>query len=321
MSSFSLPTLAAYVDQTNIDLIKQPLLKNKSATLFTLAAGIKNGEQLPLLKITSNYTDGSQCGSPLTSGSAAISGRTISIGKVKSTYKFCLKELEPYFTSQMLAKGSHQETFSAEADIVQQAQATIMKDLEIAIWQASTVASASAGGVLPYFDGFLRIIENASGSYVNATGSVAGGNLITGSISATNVRQLIEQNVYANIDMSIIDDPKTAVFCGRDTAILYTRALANANLFNAVGADTPDSITIYGSNGMKLIPVNGLNGTSKVVALNTKYAFVGVDLATDYTDNFQHFYVPQEDTVYLRWDFKYGTQVAFPDQIVYAFIH
>lgn len=322
-SVFSLTTLQTYVDQTNIDLLKTPLLKNKSSTMFNIAAGIKNGQTLPILQVTPFYSNGSSCGYVF-SGSVAITERTITVGKVKNSYEYCLKDLEPYFTSQMLQKGSHQESYSAEQDVVQQSQAALMKDLEIATWQASTVASSSAPGLLSFFDGFLRVIENASGSYINASGSVASGNLITGSITVSNVRQLIEQNVYGQIPVEVVDDPAMAVYCGRDVFQTYIQALQLANngagVYAVYNKDNPNAINIVGTD-VPLIPVNGLNKTSKVVAFSKTNGYIGVDLAADYTDNFRQWYSPDNDTLRMVFDFKYGTQVAFPQFITYAFVH
>lgn len=318
MSVFSLGTLAAYIDQTQTDLIKKPVLQNKSSKLFTIQPGIKNAEALQLLDDTTYFGDGSQCGYTF-SGSSALTQRVLTVGKIKVSKNYCLKDLETYWAGKMLlAVGSHQETFSAEEQFVEQATARIQEALEIATWQSSTVASASSP-TLGRFDGFLRIIENASGSYVNATGSVAAGNLITGSITVSNVRQLIEQNVYGQIPITSIDNPGMAVYSGRDVFILYTRALANANLFNFYDKDNPDQTIIYGTS-MPLIPVNGLNGTSKVVAIAKNNAFIGTDLANDY-ETVRSWYSPDNDEIRLSYDFKYGTQIAYPDQVTYAFIH
>src|SRR5450432_3780167 len=118
-SSFSVGTLTNYVDQSNIDLIRKPLLLNQTSKLFQIAAGVKNSQALPLLSTTPYYQDGSTCGFSA-SGSATFTARNITVGKFKSQLNLCLKDIEPYYTSLMLQKGSHQESFSAEQTVVDQ---------------------------------------------------------------------------------------------------------------------------------------------------------------------------------------------------------
>jgi hypothetical protein len=317
MSVFNVSALTAYVDQTNVDLIKRSVLEPKTAKIFTIQAGIKSAEALNLLDDTIVFGDGSQCGfTP--SGSTTISQRILTVGKIKVQKNYCLKDLEPYFTQLALQKGSHQESFSFEQELTDFVTDKIQATAETSLWQSSIVASGSNPN-LNKFDGFFRIIENASGSYINATGSVAGGNLITGSITLTNVRQLIEQNVYGQIPVEILDQPDTAIYVGRDLFRLYVGALANANLFNQYSKDNPDQCNVYGTN-MSLIPLNGMNGSSKVVAARKSNMFIGVDLASD-SDTARAWYSQDNDEVRFVYDFKLGTQVAFPDQVVYAFVH
>lgn len=317
MSVFNVSTLTAYVDQTNVDLIKRSVLQPKTATMFTIQAGIKSAETLNLLDDTIVFGDGSQCGfTP--SGSTTITQRTLTVGKIKVQKNYCLKDLEPYFTQLALQKGSHQETFSFEEELVGFVADKIQAQNETSLWQSSIVSSGSNPN-LNKFDGYLRNIENASGSYINATGSVATSNLITGSITLANVRSLIEQNVYGQIPVEIVDKPDTAVYVGREVFTLYVQALANANLFNQYSKDNPDQTNIYATN-MPLIPVNGLNKTAKVVAGRKSNFFIGVDLASD-SDSVRAWYSQDNDEVRFVWDYKLGTQVAFPDQIVYAFVH
>jgi hypothetical protein len=59
----------------------------------------------------------------------------------------------------------------------------------------------------------------------------------------------------------------------------------------------------------------GLNGTNKIYALRISNLFLGTDLLNE-EDKFEIFYAKEADQVRFVSEFKIGTNVAFPDEIV-----
>ena len=123
------------------------------------------------------------------------------------------------------------------------------------------------------------------------------------------------QAVYAAIPVQLLDKADLGVFIGTDVARLYQTALVNANLFHFTpNTDGQGEFYILGTN-VKVIPVNGLNGTSKIYAGRTSNIFVGVDMESD-EDQFKMWYSEDFDLVRFKAEFKYGTQIAIPSEIV-----
>jgi spore coat polysaccharide biosynthesis protein SpsF (cytidylyltransferase family) len=95
----------------------------------------------------------------------------------------------------------------------------------------------------------------------------------------------------------------------------YTIALKNLNLFNYAAEATDFEIVIAGTN-VKLIGLNGLNGTNKLFASRWSNIYLGVDLLNE-EERFELFYAKEADEMRFVAEFKMGVNYAFPSEIVY----
>jgi hypothetical protein len=59
-----------------------------------------------------------------------------------------------------------------------------------------------------------------------------------------------------------------------------------------------------------------MNGTNKIVAGLWSNFFLGTDMMNE-EENFEFIFNPFERRVQFHAAFKYGTQIAFPEQVVY----
>jgi hypothetical protein len=67
---------------------------------------------------------------------------------------------------------------------------------------------------------------------------------------------------------------------------------------------------------VKLVAVNGLNGTDKIVATRMSNLYLGVDLLNE-EERFELFYAKEADEMRFVAEWKMGIQYAFPTEIVY----
>ena len=72
-------------------------------------------------------------------------------------------------------------------------------------------------------------------------------------------------------------------------------------------------LVLPGSN-IKLIAVNGLNGTYDLYAGRLAHFIFGTDLLNE-EERFEIFYAKENDQVRFVVEFKAGVQIAFPDQM------
>lgn len=132
------------------------------------------------------------------------------------------------------------------------------------------------------------------------------------SITVSNVEAIIDA-VYKAIPVEVLDKEDTFIACGTDTFRLFTIALKTANLYHYNADAINFELFIPGTN-IKLVALNGLNGTSRIIAGRRSNMFMGVDLMNE-EEKFEIFYAKEADEVRLMCAFKVGTQVAFPSQV------
>ena len=142
---------------------------------------------------------------------------------------------------------------------------TIASQLETAIWQGDT---ASANGNLNKFDGLIKLIGAASGVVdANVSGFVSGGPVA--SITASNVIALLD-GVYKAIPAKVVAADDMTIFVGQDTFRTYTIALKNANMFNYAFDGKADSEFVLPGTPIKVVAVQGLNGTNDIFDFKIK---------------------------------------------------
>ena len=105
------------------------------------------------------------------------------------------------------------------------------------------------------------------------------------------------------------------IFCGLDVFLRIKQALVAENYFNISYLNGVESfeLTLPGSN-IKLIGVNGLNGTYDLYAGRLAHFIFGTDLLNE-EERFEIFYAKEADEVRFVCEFKAGVQIAFPSQM------
>jgi hypothetical protein len=190
----------------------------------------------------------------------------------------------------------------------------ISSQLEKALWQGNT---SSVDVNLNKFQGLISLITAAGASVVNAN-SVAFHGSVETAITAANVISIFD-SIYKAIPAQVVDKDDMVIFCGMDTFRTYTVALKTANQFHYTVDQKANGEFILPGTTIKVIAVQGLNGTGDIVAARISNLFIGTDLLNE-EERFEIFYAKEADQVRFVSEFKMGVNFAFPDEIVKFFV-
>jgi hypothetical protein len=316
--AFDVSTLAAYTKDNWKELVTSSVLGSKTANLIksqgNVLVGVKSAENITIMDTDAFFQSGTSCGFNA-SGTTTFTQRAVTVGKIKINEALCLKDLESKFLQNALPQGSmYTDMIFAEQYSNRKAE-KVAEQMEIALWQGDT---ASANGNLNKFDGLLKLITAASTAVTNANTStyITGGPIA--SITVSNVVAVFDA-IYTAIPAKVVAKDDITIFCGMDVFRLYTIALKNANLF-AYNLDIKaDSEFFLPGTTVKVVAVQGLNGTNDLVALRISNLFMGTDLLNE-EERFEIFYAKEADQIRYVNEFKAGVNFAFPDEIVKFFI-
>jgi len=277
--SFSISTLTNYTKENEAQLVTSSVLGAKTAALIKSAGnvmvGVKSAETINIMDTDAFFQAGGTCGWNA-SGTTSFTQRTVTVGKIKVQEALCPKALEAKYLQKALPTGSQYDSIPFEQDYTNKKAVTIASQLETAIWQGDT---ASANGNLNKFDGLIKLIGAASGVIdANVSGYISGAPLT--SITAANVVSLFD-GVYKAIPAKVVSADDMTIFCGMDTFRTYTIALKNANMFNYAFDGKADTEFTLPGTPVKVVAVQGLNGTNDVYALRLSNLFLGTDLLNE----------------------------------------
>ena len=319
--ALDISTLVDYVIENENELITRSIFSGKTADLIAaegnVMTGVKFAETINVLATDAIFQSGVGC-TRVSSGTTSLTQRKMTVGEVAVVEDICVKTLNKKYMSKKLAAGSRAEgqTIPFEKEYTDLKSGTIAEQLEVAIWQGDTT---SLNANLSRFDGFIKLIDaaavavNANQTAYNGTGAIATG---TGIIS-TNVKAIVN-SMWLALPARIQGKSDVRIFAGWDTFQKFVAAYTDQNLFNfapkgsEVSAENGE-IIIPGTN-YKLTAVHGLDGTNRLFGMRTSNMFAGVDMENE-EEKWE--ILPDQFKNYLRFDaeFKYGVNVAFPDEI------
>lgn len=312
--AFDVSTLVNYVKEDPNLLVTKSIFGSRTSDLIrsegTVLTGVKSSEQINKIDTDAIFQDGSGC-TRTSSGSTAITQRKVTVGAIAIVEDICVKDLRSKYLSQVLAKGSNENEIPFEQEYTNLKTKTISKQLEIAIWQGDTT---SGNANLSRFDGFIKLIDAAAGVVNgNPTGITTG----TGIVAANVVG--IVNGVVAKIPADVLGQDDVRIFCGWDVFMIYVAAYTALNLFAFAPSGSESKaaageIVIPGTY-YKLTAVHGLDATSRLFGVRMSNLYAGTDLQNEEEDFDM---IPDQFKNYLRFQaaFKYGVNVAFPNEIV-----
>jgi hypothetical protein len=313
--AFSVGTITGYVKANERELLTKSLFSAKSISLATKMPNVKSAAQVNVMDTDAVFQSGTSCGFSA-SGTTTFTNRTMTVSPIRVHESLCPKTLENTYLQLVLPNGSNPKSIPFEQQFTDLKTGLIAQNLERAFWQGDTTSGDNA---LARFDGLIKIITAVSGSAIaaNASGFMAGAPYsASGGITVSNVSNIM-QGIFRAIPVALIDKPDTVIMCGIDTFRTYQLALTNANLFhyNTDASNSNFEIVIPGTN-IKVIGVNGLNGTGRIYALRTSNMFFGCDVLGE-ESKFELFWAQENMEVRYVAEFKAGVQIAFPAEVVY----
>lgn len=310
--ALDLSALTNYVKENEAQLTAAAIFSAKTASLIeakgNVQVGIKSAETINIMTTDAVFQSGASCGFS-SSGTTTITQRTITVGKIAVQESICPRVFEAKYTQKALRVGSEYDYMAYAKEYTDQKIARIGAALETAIWQGDTT---SVNGQLNKFNGFATII--------NALGFGGAGDPINGNVSAlttltkSNVRTAVD-DIFLSIPAALLDKDDFVIFAGNDTFREYVVALREANLFHYSVEAANMEVTIPGTN-IKLIGVNGLNGTDYMVGISLSNMWLGTDMLNE-QDRFELFYAKEAKEMRFDVEFKLGVNVAFTDEIVF----
>jgi ribosomal protein L18E len=315
--SFSVGTLAAYTKENEQLLVASSVLGSKTAGLIkdqgNVMVGVKSAETINIMDTDAIFQDGSSCGFNA-SGLTSFTQRTVTVGKIKVNEALCLKDLESKYLQKALPAGSMYTSMIYSEEYSNRKAEKIAEQLEKALWQGNT---SSVDVNLNKFDGLLKLITAAGASVVNAN-SVAFHGSVETSITASNVISIFD-DIYKAIPAQVVDKDDMAIFCGMDVFRTYTVALKTANQFHYTVDQKANGEFVLPGTTIRVIAVQGLNGTGDIVAARISNFFLGTDLLNE-EERFEIFYATEAMQMRFVAEFKMGVNFAFPDEIVKFFV-
>ena len=299
--AYNFDGLTAYTNQQTLPLITKSLFDARTVSLITKQVGVKYVSALNLMDTTTAFTYGNTCGFNGTGNETVFTQRNLTAVHTKIHEAICPKSLEQYWMQTQLTAGSRPTTIPFEQAYAEQKVKSIQKALETAVWQGTGAGDSITG--------FASIFNTANVFDLNA-GSLTYASLLTAS-NAILVLNQIESGLPADIRGH--DD--VVIFCGLDVFLRIKQALVAENYFNISYLNGAESfeLVLPGSN-IKLIAVNGLNGTYDLYAGRLAHFIFGTDLLNE-EERFEIFYAKENDQVRFVVEFKAGVQIAFPDQM------
>lgn len=307
--AFDVSALSNYTKENEALLVSSSVLGNKTATLIkdqgNVMVGVKSSEKINIMDTDAIFQSGSSCGFNA-SGSTTFTQRTVTVGKIKVNEALCPKDLESKYLQKALPAGSRYDSIVFSEEYSNRKAEKIAAQLETAIWQGDT---DSANVNLNKFDGLVKLI-GASGVQANTTDYISS---VATDITASNVIAVFDA-VYKAIPAQVVAKDDMTIFCGQDVFRTYTIALKTANLFHYSIDVKADSEFFLPGTTIKVVAVQGLNGTKKIYATRLSNLWLGTDLLNE-EERFEIFYAKEADQVRFVSEFKMGVNVAFLDEV------
>ena len=292
--ALNVSTLTNYVEEKRLPLIAKSFLRGKTIDLIQIETGVLQDTALNLVSASVEFGDGATCGWNATDG-VALSQRILKPTFLKVNQAFCDKSLLKKWASYEVKLAAGREQLPFEESFMDEIANAINESIEKLVWQGDSSRNNEP-------DGFLKILEAVSSGVVSATWTA-------GTTAYNRIK-----TVYNAIPANIIDKEDTVIFVGEETYREFIQDLVAANLYH-FSPDYKAGEYMVPGTAIRVIAVNGLNGTGKIVAGRLSNFFYGVG-AEDDKDTFDFWYSKDSREFRLAVYFAMAVQIAYPNEIV-----
>jgi len=312
--AFDVTDLTTYVIQDKQPVLTKALFGGETASLLSSAGqiipGIKTAQELNIIG-SEVFFQANGC-SPTTSGTTAFTKRTLSVGDIQVYETLCPKTLKQKWMQTIMASGSSGDNNLVLGEVIgNEKAAQIAEQLEAAIWKG-TVATTQ-------FDGYNTILN---GLGFGGTGDPIQGNPTTGggwtqltSLTVSNVDDAIAKMVSLT-PAAVLKRSDAFIAMGVDTFLLYKAHLVAANLYHYNPELNNQWETFDPITGIKVYALPGLSNTNTIHLSYWANYYIGTDMMNE-DEQFEFIPDAPKKAVHFSAEWKYGVQIAFPDQVVY----
>lgn len=292
--SYNVQALPNYVDQMRPDLIAKSVMGAKSADLFSLITGVKGPTALNLISSEIEFGDGAACGWD-EAGSTSLSQSILTPRALKINMSICDKTLLNKWAGYLVKVQANKldRDLPFEEYFMNDVIRNVKAGIETMIYQGD---SSSATAV--EFDGLLKILGAGSPVTVTTTGTAY---------------QFVKDIAMA-MPASILDKEDLVILVGMDVYREYIQDLVSSNFYHYDPQNGENEYMLPGTN-IRVIGVNGLNGTDKGIGASLSNLFYGVNME-DGDEVFDLWYSKDNREFRLAIEFVAGVQVAFDDEVV-----
>ena len=292
--AINVTALKNYVEEKRLPLIAKSFLRGKTIDLIQIETGVLQDTALNLVSASVEFGDGASCGWNATDG-VALSQRILKPTFLKVNQAFCDKDLLKKWASYEVKLAAGREQLPFEESFMEEIANAINESIEKLVWQGDSSHTNEP-------DGFLKILETSGSGVVSVTWTA-------GTTAYNKIKA-----VYNKIPANIIDKEDTVIFVGEETYREFIQDLVAANLYHFSPDYKAGEYMVPGTS-IRVIAVNGLNGTGKIVAGRLSNFFYGVG-AEDDKDTFDFWYSQDNREFRLAVYFAMAVQVAYPNEIV-----
>lgn len=295
-----------YVREFQEQLFTQLFYTFKTADLVDIVEGVKGELVITQFEVADNLARRwSKTFTPVEIG--AFKPRVLKTELNKVDFSIVPQEYEKLYLGKFRKKGQNPEDWPFEAFVMEKVLAKLNQEFEIALWQAVKEASPSAGDYLRQtFDGYFKIIIDAitAGDITPvATGAMNAGNILANMrlMWAAVLPQYKENGTDIFMSYALYDMYRIAykdAYKVDPAYIQITEAGYNGIVFE------------LGDNNTRIIPINGMQGSGRVVITPRENMVMGIDSSSDVM------FRTKDDIRELKFymDFRMGAQILLQEE-------
>lgn len=301
--AYDVSALSNYTDEQSEVYLYQTVVEGPTLSLIpNMMTGVKSAEKLKIVNTTGVWQAGGSCGFTA-SGDTTYSERTLTVGKIKVNLEWCEKTLETKYTQIKLKKGSTYEELTFEKEFVAMLQNDDKHQMEQVIWNGDTT---SGDAYLSKFDGLRKIIKAAGA----LTTDESSGTAWSEANARTVVKGFATKLIASLPQLATAEDLR--LFIGEAEYMTLVQKYITDDLRNA-GDVGP--VYVEGTK-IKIEPVPGLSGKQELYLTRLSNLHGGTDLEHE-EEKYEIWYSKDDDVIRYKKEWKFGVQVAFPDEIIY----
>ena len=308
--AYNLSGLDVWIDQNATDMLIKSILGEVLPRYATIRPNIKGTQQVGFLTNDIFLQDGS-CGFNA-SGQTNIDQVTIATCNKKLNQSLCAYDLYDYFLSQRLSNSNFQESVPFEELVITDISNRIADTVEKQLWRNTTATGATEYNN-QCFDGALALITSGNGA-----------TQLTYTAATSSNGLDVFSTYYESIPANVLHRNDLVMFCSYSDYRALVASMRNSSYVNLFSFDDKSaatgqewSVMLPGTN-VRIIPTQGLDGQSAVVAGPASYFMVGFNATDNGGIEIKGMYDPYEDIVKIFARLVYGLGVFSIDSFVVA---